>query len=140
MDYMKLLALIPTILNVIGKIQTALKSGGNVIAMIQGLAPDVLPVLQQLGAILFPDLSATQQTNAGALVLSNDIVSTVQSQLNALNITDGSGRALTVDGIYGSLTKQAVAKFQQANGLSADGWAGPLTQAALTQAVAKRSQ
>ena len=38
---------------------------------------------------------------------------------------------LMVDGIYGSLTEQAVMNFQAANGLAVDGIVGPLTWAAL---------
>ena len=52
-------------------------------------------------------------------------VRAIQQRLNQL------GYGLTVDGIYGSRTKQAVISFQKANGLTADGIAGPKTLAAL---------
>jgi hypothetical protein len=42
-----------------------------------------------------------------------------------------------IDGSYGPGTKAAVAKFQSAHGLTADGIAGPKTLAALRQAVAQ---
>lgn len=43
-----------------------------------------------------------------------------------------------LSGLYGPITKAAVAAFQQANGLTADGVAGPLTQAAIAARLAGR--
>ena len=51
-----------------------------------------------------------------------DAVRKLQELLNALGYDCGS-----VDGIFGSKTKAAVLAFQKANGLAADGIAGPLT-------------
>jgi peptidoglycan hydrolase-like protein with peptidoglycan-binding domain len=105
--------------------------------IVKQFAPEVLPVLQQLGGALFQGLNQTQTADAGALILSTDMVRTIQTQLVMLQITDDSGAVLAPDGSYGLKTKQAVMKFQKANNLTADGWAGALTQAALSAAVAK---
>ena len=51
-----------------------------------------------------------------------DAVRKLQELLNAKGYTCGN-----VDGIFGSKTKAAVLAFQKANGLAADGIAGPLT-------------
>ncbi|GGJ97336.1 peptidoglycan-binding domain-containing protein [Luteimonas terricola] len=48
-------------------------------------------------------------------------VRALQSALGGLGIRDGHGRALTVDGIFGSSTRQAVENFQLWNGLDTSG-------------------
>jgi hypothetical protein len=58
-------------------------------------------------------------------------VKTLQRALAALGFSPGAA-----DGDYGSATKKAVADFQRANGLTADGVFGPKTLAALKQALA----
>lgn len=55
-----------------------------------------------------------------------------QHQLKMLKYYQGQ-----VDGIFGTLTKQAVIKFQLDHGLAADGIIGPATAAALDHAAGK---
>jgi peptidoglycan hydrolase-like protein with peptidoglycan-binding domain len=43
-----------------------------------------------------------------------------------------------IDGHYGAATMRALASFQRAKGLTADGILGPATRAALTRAVNER--
>src|SRR5262249_9714246 len=57
-------------------------------------------------------------------------VARLQAELNK------HGAELVVDGDYGPKTRAAVVRFQQANGLAADGIAGRITVAALEQAIA----
>ncbi len=45
---------------------------------------------------------------------------------------------LKADGIYGTLTQQAVSAFQQENGLTVDGIVGAQTAAALNAALAAK--
>ncbi|MDQ4143242.1 MAG: peptidoglycan-binding protein [Actinomycetota bacterium] len=55
-------------------------------------------------------------------------VRVLQSRLEELNYWVGG-----VDGVYGTLTRQAVIAFQKVNGLSPDGVAGPRTRSALDE-------
>lgn len=57
---------------------------------------------------------------------SGSAVTTIQTKLKRWGYFDGP-----VDGIYGSKTTKAVRSFQQKNGLTADGVAGPATLKAL---------
>lgn len=59
------------------------------------------------------------------------IVGTLQRGLNTLGYSAGAA-----DGVYGSDTEAAVRRFQKANGLAADGIAGPATRKALASALA----
>jgi Putative peptidoglycan binding domain len=60
-------------------------------------------------------------------------VKTLQRALASLGYSPGS-----VDGQYGSATERALARFQQAQNLAADGILGPATLAALTHALNNR--
>lgn len=57
----------------------------------------------------------------------------VQWALNRLGVIP----QLAEDGIIGKQTQVAVAAFQHAHGLKVDGWAGPVTRAALAEALKK---
>lgn len=93
----------------------------------------ILPLLTQLGITTFPGLSADKAPAAAATTLDVNGVKWTQTALNLL--LDAS---LQVDGIYGSATKAAVTRFQTANNLEADGWAGTKTADALRTALLAR--
>lgn len=57
---------------------------------------------------------------------TGSVVSQIQTRLKSWGYYAGD-----VDGVYGSRTEAAVKKFQQKNGLTADGMAGPTTLSAL---------
>ncbi|MCL2342399.1 MAG: peptidoglycan-binding protein, partial [Firmicutes bacterium] len=54
-------------------------------------------------------------------------VRTMQSYLNGINAVSQGGPALTVDGIFGPQTQEAVRNFQRRSALAVDGIIGPLT-------------
>lgn len=133
-----MLAYLPIILklvNIIPIIQAALQQGGSTIAIIQRLAPELLPLLQEIGGSVFPQADPAKAIQAGIdVIFDKDGTMWVQNTLNQFN----KNTALDVDGSYGALTKAAVAAYQTAHPpLKVDGWCGPKTSGSLAVAVAK---
>ena len=62
----------------------------------------------------------------------------LQKQLSTLGYTDARGRPLQPDGAFGPATQHAVEAFQRDHRLTVDGKAGPQTDAAIEQALARR--
>lgn len=93
----------------------------------------ILPLLTQLGTATFPGLSSDKAPAAAATTLDVNGVKWTQTALNLL-----LNASLQVDGVYGEGTKAAVTRFQQANNLEADGWAGTKTADALRAALLVR--
>lgn len=134
MNWAALLGLLPTLLQAVQVAQSIQNdrkaaSGLSVADTINKEAPAVISIFQQVGQTLFPNVPAAQQTTAAATALAPDTVKAIQSALNG-RMAAGAVQ-LAVDGHYGPKTKAAVLAFQQANSLTADEWAGPLTQKAL---------
>lgn len=77
--------------------------------------------------------------SANSTVLSNgsngSAVQELQEKLNSLGYSCG-----IADGDYGAKTSDAVRKFQEKNGLTADGIAGPITLAAIDKAISSSSK
>lgn len=134
-DIFKLLPLLFQAIELVGPIREAIRQGQSALDVLKTKGPDVIGIVQGIGAALFPDLSADNQTQAGALkVFDQPTVRWIQETLNNL----GASPVLVVDGSYGPLTKAEVTEFQQAHPpLDVDGWAGRQTQAALQDALSK---
>jgi murein L,D-transpeptidase YcbB/YkuD len=113
-------------------ITSGLKTGRSIWDILGKEGREVFDIIEEAGKDLFPSLSREEQVAAGALRFDFETVKKIQAQLNTLRIMDPP---LTVDGTYGPLTREAVRKFQQSKGLTADGWAGPATQNALDAAI-----
>jgi murein L,D-transpeptidase YcbB/YkuD len=136
MDYFKLLSLLPAIMRIGPTIQNAVKSGASVNTVITLINdPDIQSVFRELGSQLFPNAKQEQATTA-AVVSTYDVdyTKTVQDAMNKLLKPSPN---LKVDGHYGELTKAAVTRFQQANGLVVDGWAGANTMAKIKAELGK---
>ncbi len=67
----------------------------------------------------------------------SDSVLALQKQLNKWGYTDGYGRPLAEDGIYGKNTYNAVIKYQRDNGLTEDGIAGDKTWGSMSDRMRK---
>ncbi len=110
-------------------------SNDDIVTKIQKLAGPLAPLLEQMGGQLFPAAAPALHIAAGAMAAFDpNVTKWVQG---TLNVVVSPSPNLTVDGIYGPKTKAAVEAFQKQLGLDVDGWAGVLTQAALTAAMAK---
>lgn len=84
-------------------------------------------LLFAIGSIAVYKQSASHSTEVLSKTGSRgEEVRQIQTKLKSKGIYSGS-----VDGIYGTLTKDAVKKFQKSAGLTADGIAGPKTLSAL---------
>lgn len=84
-------------------------------------------LLFAVGSIAVYRQSASHSTEVLSKMGSRgEEVRQIQTKLKSKGIYSGS-----VDGIYGTLTKDAVKKFQKSAGLNADGIAGPKTLSAL---------
>ena len=82
-----------------------------------------------VGPNTYGELNPTTPTAVLGRGSSGSGVRYLQENLNK------AGYSLNVDGIYGSLTLNAVKNFQKSNGLAVDGLAGPKTFAALNAKV-----
>lgn len=132
---LQLWALIPKIMaaiELIDKIKTALASGKNILQIFQEMGEEVLRFFTDVAQAMFPNLKPEQQAAAGVLMADTQAVINVQTALNTLETA-----GLKVDGAYGPLTKAAVTAFQTKHGLTADGWAGSVTQAKIQMELAK---
>ena len=67
----------------------------------------------------------------------SDSVLALQKQLNKWGYTDGYGRPLAEDGIYGKNTYNAVIKYQRDNGLTEDGIVGDKTWGSMSDRMQK---
>ena len=133
---LSLIEALPIILRVVQlapQIQQSLRLGQPALDSTLATAPDLIPLLQQMGTSLFPGIANNLSHVAGAQALFDPTgVKWVQLSLNLL----GANPQLVVDGKYGPATKAAVTKFQQEHGLVVDGFAGEATGAALRAALA----
>ena len=127
-----LLPLLFKLIAIAPQIQNAIKTGIPIVDAVMRASPDLLPLLEQIGKTVFPQLSGTNaQWAAGNMIFNVEMTKSLQDDLNKL----GANPALVADGIYGNATKAAVTKFQTDHGLEADGWAGPQTLPAIAKVV-----
>jgi len=110
-------------------------SNDDLVTKISKLAGPFAPLLEQIGAQLFPN--AKPEFHAAAAVMAAFDPSTTKWLQGSLNHLVVPSPNLEVDGLYGPMTRAAVKAYQTQLGLEPDGWAGRLTQAAIDLAMSK---
>lgn len=128
MDILTILGLVMRYGPIIGRIMGAAGSNADVVTKIDQLAPDVKTVLKDIGEKFFPKATPEAQIVGAAVAINPNTVIELQTMLN-----DKLDAGLEADGIMGKATREAVSKFQKANGLVVDGVAGKNTLAALAK-------
>jgi hypothetical protein len=120
---------------VAGQVKGLLDQGGVSKQSLQTAVPQIIPQLSNIGAALFPKVAPDLQVVAAAsATFDPNVTKWLQAALNKV-VTPSPN--LTVDGIYGSKTREAVEAVQKKSGLTVDGWAGEVTQGAILQALSK---
>jgi peptidoglycan hydrolase-like protein with peptidoglycan-binding domain len=100
--------------------------------------PDIKAALKAIGQ--GGHIQAQSEHGAVRQGSHGDKVIAVQSDLAKLGFTDAHGRSLNPDGNFGSDTKEAVKKFQEANHLTPDGVVGSTTNAAIDANLLEAAQ
>lgn len=125
----KLIAAAPALTRII---QEA-KSNDDILSKLQTMAPDLAPLLTSIGKELFPAAVGPIQAVGGAIAAyGTELTKWLQTACNQL-LTPSPH--LVVDGNYGPRTRAAVEQLQKQLGLTVDGLAGKLTQAAIARAL-----
>ena len=91
----------------------------------------MLAVLLLFAVILVGCIVSVDNVNNNNITSISQVATTSQNKQIQQKLKDLGYYFGSVDGIYGNATRNAVVAFQKANGLTADGVAGPKTIAAL---------
>lgn len=118
------------------KIWSEATSNDSFTTKAQAIAPNLFPLLEQVGAAVYP-AAAPALHAIGGLITALPQASGGAWLQTALNIYLGSALAtpLVVDGIVGAKTKAAVLLAQAKLGIKQDGIAGMITRGLLDAAV-----
>lgn len=143
---MALGSLIPFAFNHLPDMFSLFNLGGSIKSLIDGsttnenigdgikaLAPQFVPILESIGAAMFPQLAPVLHVVAGAIVaFDKDKTKWLQQAVNTLLPDEDD---IKVDGVYGPATRAAVEKVQVKLGIPVDGFAGKITRLAVDAAL-----
>lgn len=135
---MNYLAIISLVLKYAGPIESAIAtaiSNQDLVSKIKAMSGELAGIVEGIGSALFPKAAPELHIAAG-IIASFDANFTKWLQ-GALNSYLSLSSPLVVDGIYGPKTIDAVEAFQTKIGLTVDGFAGQLTEAALRGLLTK---
>ena len=86
-----LLPLLFKLIVIAPQIQNAIKTGIPIVDAVMRASPDLLPLLEQIGKTVFPQLSGTNaQWAAGNMIFNVEMTKTLQADLNKLGANLGS--------------------------------------------------
>ena len=141
MDWLSLIPLFISATTSIKQIIDVANSNTDIVSRIKAEVPLVANALETYGSKLFPKAEPALHIAAAAMAAYDpNVTKWLQGSLNVLSPTLGlSAPNLQVDGIYGARTRAAVEAVQAKMGLTVDGWAGQITQAAIASALTKKA-
>lgn len=96
----------------------ALQEAARATSIAPAMAP---PATVESPAVTFPQMARPSDLDAPA-------IRTLQQHLNTLHLADHRNQAVSITGIYDEATRNAVAEFQQTQGLPGTGLADPATR------------
>ncbi len=143
MNWFAFLPLIIQLIPTIQSIWNVTTSNASTIDKLKGvLTPELIKVIEDEAAVLFPKAAPTIHLLAGAIAAFNpDYTKWLQGSLNVLLPFFGLANPnLLVDGVYGKHTRDAVEAVQKHFGITIDGVAGNITQGWIAKALAALPQ
>lgn len=130
MEYLEIISLALKYGPVVKEILDSATSNQDAGSKIQRMAAPLASILEGVGKTFFPKAEPALHVVAGAMAAFDP--NTTKWVQNACNTLLDPSPHLVVDGAYGPKTKAAVERLQTQLGVKVDGWAGALTQAAIS--------
>lgn len=136
MDWSTLLPLIISAVGTVKSIIDIANSNQDIVSKITAEVPHIVTILNDYATKLFPKVAPELRVAAAATsAFDPNVTKWLQGSLNALVSPSPN---LVVDGLYGPKTRAAVEALQTKLGLTVDGWAGQITQTAISNLLAKQ--
>jgi murein L,D-transpeptidase YcbB/YkuD len=121
--------------DVVGIVFKLLANQGAILQVVNRIVaiwPEIRKLIDAIAPGMIGTPSGSSPAAAGGGSADGFSIEWLQESLNKLEAA-----GLEVDGEYGPATMEAVRKFQAKHGLTADGWAGVQTSAAIYQLLAR---
>lgn len=138
MNPLTIIQLVAEFLPAVESIIKVSRTNGDLVSKIRALSPALATLLEGVGSVFFPKADPTIHIVGGVIAAFDpDTTKWLQGSLNVILAKEPGYVPLVVDGLYGDLTKAAVAQLQTKWGLKVDGLAGQVTKAAIDAFFAK---
>ena len=135
MDYLAILQTVVKYGPLIKEVVDEALTNESIVTKVTHLSAPFASVLEKVGAQFFPKVASEFHIAAAVMsAFDPNVTKWVQGSINQF-VTPSPN--LKVDGVYGPATKTAVEQLQTQLGLTADGWAGQMTQGAISKLLAE---